>query len=77
MNVCGPFADSADCGAGIDAIYINRLSFPAVAGRDDFIRNCENVIIDNPPPPTTTTTLKKSGGGGLLAHGKSVVLEQH
>jgi hypothetical protein len=54
-----------------------RLSFPAVAGRDDFIRNRENVIIDNPPPPTTTTTLKKSGGDGLLAHGKSVVLEQH
>jgi hypothetical protein len=73
----GPYADSADCGTGRDTIYINRLSFPAVAGRDDFIRNCERIIIDNPPQQSApTTTTQNSGGGEIVAHSKTANLEQ-
>jgi hypothetical protein len=29
-------------------VYIDRLSFPPLRGRDDFIQNCEHVIVGNP-----------------------------
>ena len=44
----GPYGDSVDYGGGIYTVYIDRLSFPPLRGRDDFIQNCEHVIVGNP-----------------------------
>ena len=67
----GPYGDSVDYGGGIYTVYIDRLSFPPLCGRDDFIQNCEHVIVENPPSATQPAMSPLTTG--MEQHGTALI----
>jgi len=52
-------------------VYIDRLSFPPLRGRDDFIQNCEHVIVGNPLSATQRAMSPLTTG--MEQHGTALI----